>query len=303
MAASGKSSALQARRSSAIFGISPVFGPALLGTEFETLPPRAIPSNLFNFLKSVGLKSVGLGLESIPFHSGWELIVWEPSLSGLESKFSEILEICEEVELEDSIEVFGPQIDLILENPTELDKPPVKVAGVAPTVVVKVEEKSSVEVLASVEKKMRDQAEGTGAETVPKTAETKLGGQAIGTGEPVCMEDRSGEEPDLMEVDQVVRTGGEPVHEAVEEKTGAEPVPEDVAVGTGDIPVREVREGDLYSEDYHGDDFEKVGEYSPEEPSQSPSTPAPEHPTEETPSSAKPRKKRLKTLAGQTDLP
>ena len=52
--------------------------------------------------------------------------MWEPSLSGLESEFSEILEICEEVKLEDSIEVIGPQIDLILENPNELEKPPVR---------------------------------------------------------------------------------------------------------------------------------------------------------------------------------
>jgi len=89
----------------------------------------------------------------------------------------------------------------------------------------------------------------------------------------------------------------------VEEKTRAEPIPEDVAVGTGDIPVREVGKGDLHMEDYRGDDFEKVGEYSPEEPLQSPSTPAPEHPAEETPSSAEPRRKRFKTLAGRTELP
>jgi len=108
MAASGKSSALQARRSSAISGASPAFGPALPGTGFETLPPLAISLNWFKFLKSVGLRSVVLGLESIPFHSGWDLVVWKRSLSGLESEFSEILEICEEVELEDSIEVFGP---------------------------------------------------------------------------------------------------------------------------------------------------------------------------------------------------
>ena len=92
------------------------------------------------------------------------------------------------------------------------------------------------------------------------------------------MEDKSSEEPDLMEVDQVVRAGGEPVHEAVKEKTGAEPVSEDVEIETGDIPVRKVGEGDLHFEDYLGDDFEKVGEYTPEEPSQSPSTPTPKHP-------------------------
>jgi len=92
--------------------------------------------------------------------------------------------------------------------------------------VVEVEEESSVE------KKMGDQAEETGFEPVLEATETMLGGQAMGTGEHVLMEDRSGEEPDLMEVDQVGRTGGEPVHEVVEEKTGPEPVPEDVAMGT-----------------------------------------------------------------------
>jgi len=89
-----------------------------------------------------------------------------------------------------------------------LDKPPIEVARVAPTVVVEVEEESSVEVLASVGKKMGDQAEETGSEPVLEAAETRVGGQAMGTREPVRIEDRSGEEPDLMEVDQVVRAGG-----------------------------------------------------------------------------------------------
>jgi len=69
-----------------------------------------------------------------------------------------------------------------------LEKPPVEAAGVAPTVVVEMEEESSVEVLASVKKTMRDQDDGTGSEPVLETVETKLGGQAVGTGEPVCME-------------------------------------------------------------------------------------------------------------------
>ena len=50
---------------------------------------------------------VGLGLNSVSFHSGWELVVWEPSVSVVEVFASEIVEICEEVEVEDSIEVFG----------------------------------------------------------------------------------------------------------------------------------------------------------------------------------------------------
>ena len=160
-------------------------------------------------------------------------------MPGLKSEFSEILEICEKVELEDPIEVFGPQIDLILENPTELEKPPVEVAGVAPTVVVEVEEESSMEVPASVEKTMRDQAEGTRSEPVLEAAETKLGDEAVRTGEHVHEEDRSGEEPDLMEVDQAVRTGDAPVREVMEERTGAEPVPEEVEEETGAMPVWE----------------------------------------------------------------
>jgi len=91
-----------------------------------------------------------------------------------------------------------------------------------------------------------------------------------------------------MEVGEAVRTGGESVHEVEEERTG-------------DIPARDVEEGDLHIEDYLGDDYEKVGEYTPEETSQTPATPAPEHPAE-TPSNAEPRRKR-KTLAGRTDLP
>jgi len=185
-----------------------------------------------------------------------------------------------------------------LENPTDLGKPLVEVARVAPTAVVEVEEESSVEVLTSVQKKMRDQAEGTGSKPVLEAAETKLGGQAVGTGEPVHVEDKSGEEPNLMEVDQVVRIGGEPVHKAMEEKIGTEPVPDDVEMGTGDIPVHNVGEGDLHFEDYLGDDFEKVGEYTPEKPSQSPSTPTPEHPAEETPLCAEPRRKGSKLWLG-----
>ena len=68
------------------------------------------------------------------------------------------------------------------------------------------------------------------------------------------------------------------------------------------MPIRETGAGDLHFDDYPGDDFEKVGEFTPEETYQTPPTPAPEQPAE-TPSSAEPRKKRIKTLAGQTDLP
>ena len=76
----------------------------------------------------------------------------------LESNSTEILKICGEIE-EEQLEVFGPQIELNLENPTDVGEPPIEVAGVAPTRVVEVKEVSSVEVLearASVEKEMGD---------------------------------------------------------------------------------------------------------------------------------------------------
>ena len=50
-------------------------------------------------------------------------------------------------------------------------------------------------------------------------------------------------------------------------KTGKELVPADVEMEIGDIPVHGVGEGDSHFEDYPGDDFEKVGEYTPEETS------------------------------------
>ena len=75
-----------------------------------------------------------------------------------------------------------------------------------------------------------------------------------------------------MEVEEV-RTGNEPVREAEELRTGEEPVPADVELGTEDIPVRDVGEGDSHFEDYPGNDFEKVGEFTSKETSQSPSTP------------------------------
>jgi len=81
----------------------------------------------------------------------------------------------------------------------------------------------------------------------------------VGTGEPVREHDRSGEEPDLMEVDQAVQTGDAPVREVMEERTGVKPIPEEVEEEIGAMPVRETGEGDLHFEDYPGDDFEKVG--------------------------------------------
>ena len=89
-----------------------------------------------------------------------------------------IMEICEEIEVEDSIEVFGPQIELDLGQGSSIHdvEPSIEVPGVVPTVVVEEEEDSSVEFLASGKKMARDQAEGTGAVPVPKAAESKREG-------------------------------------------------------------------------------------------------------------------------------
>ena len=103
--------------------------------------------------------------------------------------------------------------------------------------------------------------------------------------------------------DQAVGTGHDPVHESVKERTGVEPVLEDVEMGTGDMPVHDMGVGDSHFEDYPGDNFEKVGEFTPAETPQSPSAPAPKNPVEETPSSVEPRRRRFKTLAGRTNLP
>jgi len=159
--------------------------------------------------------------------------------------------------------------------------PPAEVAGVVPTVVVEVEEESPMEVLearASIEQEMGDQAVRIGVEFVLETVEKEMG-------------------------EQVFRTRDEPILEAVEERTGDEPVLKDVEMGTGDVHVHDMGEGDSHFKDYPGDDFEKVGEFTPEETSQSPTTPALENLAEEPPASSEPRRKRFKTLAGRTDLP
>jgi len=87
------------------------------------------------------------------------LVEWKSELHVLESNYVKILEICEEMEEKEHLKVFGPQIELDLSNPTDIGEPPIEDAGVAPTVVVEVEEGSSVEVLearTSVEEMMGD---------------------------------------------------------------------------------------------------------------------------------------------------
>ena len=178
----------------------------------------AISTSLFKFLKCLGFDSVGLSLDCVSFHAGWELVVWRPKLGVSEVHASEFVEICEEIEVEDSIEVVGPQIELDLGQGSSIHdvELSVEVPGVVPTVVVEEEEDSSVKVLASGKKMVRDQVEGTGAVPVPEAAELKMEGQTVETGEPVLEVDRSGEEPDLMEVDQAGRTGDAPVREVME---------------------------------------------------------------------------------------
>ena len=119
------------------------------------------------------------------FHSGWELVEWRPKLIDLGVNYVEILEICDEIEKKE-LEVFGPQIELNLENPSDLGEPPVVVAREAPIVVEIVDEPSEE-------------------------------GKAV-------KEIRTGAEPVHVDAEEI-RTGAEPVHMDVEEiRTGAEPV-------------------------------------------------------------------------------
>jgi len=178
MSALDRTEELQMRRATTISGGLAVLSAALPGTGFENPPLLAILFKPFQFFKSLGLNSVGLGLDCIPFHSGWELVEWRPKLHVLESNYIEVLEICEEIEEEEHRELFGPQIELDLGNPTDVGEPPVEVVGVAPTVVVEVEEGSSVEVLearASVEKEMGDQDVRIGDEPVIESVEKEMG--------------------------------------------------------------------------------------------------------------------------------
>jgi len=58
------------------------------GMGFENLPPLAITSIPFKFLKILDLRSEGLGLDAAPSCFGWELVVWKP----LEEQFRAELE-------------------------------------------------------------------------------------------------------------------------------------------------------------------------------------------------------------------
>ena len=114
MATLDKSKALPARWVSENSGKLPVLGAALPGTGFKILPPLAISFKPFQFLKSLSLKSVRLGFNCVPFHSGWEFVEWKPKLPNLELPMSEVSKICDVVEVDGSVELFGPQIKLDL---------------------------------------------------------------------------------------------------------------------------------------------------------------------------------------------
>jgi len=70
MAALDQTKELQTRQDSAIFGSLPVSSAALPGTGFENPLPLAILFKPFQFLKYLGLNSIGLGLDCVPFLSG-----------------------------------------------------------------------------------------------------------------------------------------------------------------------------------------------------------------------------------------
>jgi len=69
---------------------------------FEHLPPLAISANLFQFFKSLDLESVGLGLASVSFRFGWDLVVWNPKLNespfDFGIKFDDLVKVSDELE-------------------------------------------------------------------------------------------------------------------------------------------------------------------------------------------------------------
>jgi len=149
------------------------------------------------------------------------------------------------------------------------------------------EEEFLLEVGVSRREKKSNQAEGTGR-PVPEEAKKRNSGTVVETGEPVPEIEKSGELPDPMDVDPTVQTGGSSVGVEEREVIGADP---DLESGVGDLRM----------EDFPEDVFEKVGDLSPE-PSQGPPVQGQEL-AAQTPLGSEPRKKRVKTLAGRTDLP
>ena len=261
----------------------PAFGPAIPGTGFKNPPPLPIISGIFEFLKFVGLSNEGLGVVDVPFHGGWVLVEWRSFLSVAEWVEVEFERICEEIESEERTK---GQIDLNLGPDFGLsdEEPPVEVPGVVPTVVVESdEEEVLLEEVVSKLKRLTEQAAGTGR-AVPEEDREILLEEVVRADEAVPDVEETGELPDPMAVDPTVRTGGQ-----FEEVRGE--VDPDLGPG-GD---------DLREEDFPEDVFEKVGDLSPVQ-SCGPAVQAHEQAVQ-SPLDSVPRKKRMKTLAGRTDLP
>jgi len=96
------------------------------------------------------MKSVGLGLECVPFHGGWKSVEWKLAFTLSELIEMEFDQICVEIEEEESVASVGPRIELDLGEGSSIhgDLPAVEVPSVVPTVEIE-EEDSSVELVIS----------------------------------------------------------------------------------------------------------------------------------------------------------
>lgn len=240
--------------------MSPVFGPALPGTGFEILPPLSIVNKPFHYLKSICLKSVGLGFDCVPFHAGWELVEWKP-LSASEVLETEFDKICEEIEeeervAEERVGVVEPQIELNLGEGSSIheDEPMFDVFEAESTVFIE-EDDSSVEVLISEKEMKSDQAEGSGTEPVPEDACLRKDSEVVGTGaEPVPVEaeketgvvaDLGTEEGDLASKESFQTTPVPSPKHPAESPLGEEPRKKRIKMPAGrtDLPwVRDLKE-------------------------------------------------------------
>jgi len=106
----------------------------------------------------------------------------------------------------------------------------------------------------------------------------------------------------VLETEEI-RIGDEPVLETEEIRTGKEPVPADVEMGTGDMPVREMGWVILTLRIFRVMILRRWGNSLLRKPHKHPVTLLLRFPRRKTPSNAEPRRKRIKTSAGRTDLP
>jgi len=100
----------------------------------------------------------------------------------------------------------------------------------------------------------------------------------------------------FLEVCEVVEVEGDTSKEGFGPKI-------DLDLGTGSELVRDFGESLPIFENYPRDTFEKVGKIDLDEGPQTPSEPVPPLPTDDILTTEGTRKKRIKTLAGCTDLP